>query len=383
MAPGWRRGLAKAARLTKKGRAVGETKDTAVADDAARGQHAPAPLLFCFFYLNPSESFMHSRRLLTALACVLALSSGSAAMAQADNYPNHPIRMVVGFPPGGISDVIARTVAAKTASILKQSIVVENRPGAGTTIAADLVARSAPDGYTLLLQDTTTHAINASLYPKLPFDTIKSFTPVALVSSSPLMLVVNADSPAHTVKELIAMLAAKPGGYSYGSSGNGTIIHLASEMMDRAANVQAVHIPYKGSAPIIQALLSGDVAFAFSSMPPALTQVAAGKLRALAVSTPARIAAAPDVPTIAQAGVPAAEVILYNGVLGPAGMPADITAKLNKAFNEAVASDDVKKVYATLGVDPVSATTDQFLAQLKSDIVKYGTVVKEVGAHVD
>jgi tripartite-type tricarboxylate transporter receptor subunit TctC len=326
---------------------------------------------------------MLSRRLLTALACLFALSSGSAAMAQADNYPNHPIRLVVGFPPGGISDVIARTVAAKAAAILKQSIVVENRPGAGTTIAADLVARSAPDGYTLLLQDTTTHAINASLYPKLPFDTIKSFTPIALVSSSPLMLVVNANSPAHNVKELIAMLAAKPDAYSYGSSGNGTIIHLASEMMDRAANVKAAHVPYKGSAPIIQALLSGDVAFAFSSMPPALSQVLAGKLRALAVSTPKRIAAAPDVPTIAEAGVPAAEVILYNGVLGPAGIPADITAKLNKAFNEAVASQDVKSVYATLGVEPVTATPEQFLEQLKSDMVKYGAVVKEVGARVD
>lgn len=325
---------------------------------------------------------MFTRRLLVAFSCLLALCSGATALAQ-DNYPSHPIRLIVGFPPGGISDVIARSVAAKASGILGQSIVVENRPGAGTTIAADLVARSAPDGYTLLLQDTTTHAINASLYPKLPFDTVKSFTPIALVSSTPLLLVVNVNSPVKTVKELISMLAAKPGTYSYGSSGNGTIIHLASEMMDRAEHVDAVHIPYKGSAPIIQALLSGEIAYAFSSMPPAMSQVQAGKLRALAVTTPKRIAIAANVPTIAEAGVPAAEVVLYNGVMGPAGMPADIVTRLNKAFNEAVESADIKAVYATLGADPVAKTPEQFLAQLNSDIPKYGTVVKEIGAKVD
>jgi tripartite-type tricarboxylate transporter receptor subunit TctC len=326
---------------------------------------------------------MNSRRLPALLACIFALSASTCALAQEADYPSRPIRMVVGFPPGGISDVIARTVAAKAGGILKQNIVVENRPGAGTTIAADLVARSAPDGYTLLLQDMTTQAINASLYPKLPFDSVKSFTPIALVSSSPLMLVVNADSPAKSVKELIDMLAAKPGAYAYGSSGNGTIIHLASEMMDRSAKVQAVHVPYKGSAPIIQALLSGDVAYAFSSMPPAISQVKAGKLRALAVSTPKRIAAAPDVPTIAEAGVPAAEVVLYNGVLAPAGLPGAILTKLNKAFNEAANSDEVKTVYATLGAEPVAMSPEQVLAQLNADIPKYGVVVKEVGARID
>ncbi|ARP80474.1 hypothetical protein CAL12_06250 [Bordetella genomosp. 8] len=326
---------------------------------------------------------MRTRSLLGAFACLFALSASTGAMAQADDYPNRPIRLLVGFPPGGISDVIARTVASKASSILKQNIVVENRPGAGTTIAADTVARSAPDGYTLLLQDTTTHAINASLYPKLPFDTVKSFTPISLVSSSPLMLVVKEDSPAKTVKELVALLASKPGSYAYGSSGNGTIIHLASEMMDRAANVQAVHIPYKGSAPIIQALLSGDVAYAWSSMPPAISQVKAGKLRALAVSTPKRIAAAPDVPTIAEAGVPAAEVVLYNGVLGPANLPPAIVKKLNAAFNEAANSDEVKTVYATLGAEPVAVTPEQMQAQINADIPKYGKVVKEVGAKVD
>jgi tripartite-type tricarboxylate transporter receptor subunit TctC len=181
----------------------------------------------------------------------------------------------------------------------------------------------------------------------------------------------------------MALLGSKPGGYSYGSSGNGTIIHLASEMMNRAENVQAVHIPYKGSAPIIQALLSGDVTYAWSSMPPAISQMKAGKLRALAVSTPKRIAAAPDVPTIAEAGVPAAEVVLYNGVLGPAGLPPAVVKRLNQAFNEAANSDEVKQVYATLGAEPVSVTPEQMQAQINADIPKYGKVVKEVGAKVD
>ncbi|OZI30657.1 hypothetical protein CAL29_21930 [Bordetella genomosp. 10] len=317
------------------------------------------------------------------LSCLLAASAAvPAAHAQSD-YPARPIRMVVGFPPGGISDVLARTVAAEASGILGQNIVVENRPGAGTTIAADLVARSAPDGYTLLFQDTTTHAINASLYKKLPFDSVRDFTPISLVSSSPLMLVVSASSPAHSVSELIARLKAAPGKYSYGSSGNGTIIHLASEMMDRAANVNVIHVPYKGSAPLVQATLTGEIEFAFSSMPPAIAQVQAGKLRALAVSTPKRIAVAPDVPTIAEAGVPAAEVTLYNGILGPKGLPPAIQQKLNNAFSKAMQSEKLKATYQSLGAIPMAVTPEQVAAQIKDDMVRYAQVVKEIGAQVD
>jgi len=197
------------------------------------------------------------------------------------------------------------------------------------------------------------------------------------------MLVVNANSPAHTLGELIARLKASPGKYSYGSSGNGTIIHLASEMMDRAAGVNAIHVPYKGSAPLVQATLSGEIEFAFSSMPPAITQVQAGKLRALAVSTPKRIAVAADVPTIAEAGVPAAEVTLYNGVLGPKGMPPAVVQKLNDAFSKAVQGDKIKAIYQSLGAVPMAVTPEQVAAQINEDLVRYAKVVKEVGAQVD
>ena len=235
----------------------------------------------------------------------------------------------------------------------------------------------------MLFQDTTTHAINASLYKKLPYDSVRDFTPISLVSYSPLMLVVNANSPAHTLSELIARLKASPSKYSYGSSGNGTIIHLASEMMDRAAGGNVIHVPYKGSAPLVQATLSGEIEFAFSSMPPAISQVQAGKLRTLAVSTPKRIAVAPDVPTIAEAGVPAADVTLYNGVLGPKGMPPAVVQKLNDAFSKAVQGDKIKAVYQSLGAVPMAVTPEQVAAQINEDLARYAKVVKEVGAQVD
>ncbi|MEI2415849.1 tripartite tricarboxylate transporter substrate binding protein [Orrella sp. JC864] len=322
------------------------------------------------------------RRRFLLFSCALAVSGASAVQAQSD-FPNRSIRMVVGFPPGGISDVLARAIASEAGAVLGQSIVVENRPGAGTTIASDNVARAAPDGYTLLFQDVTTHAINASLYKKLPYDTEKDFTPVALVSSSPLMLVVNADSPVRTLAELIERAKAKPDLYSYGSSGNGTIIHLASEMMNRAAGVKAVHIPYKGSAALVQAVMSGEIEYAFSSMPPAVSQVSSGRLRALAVSTPERVPVLPEVPTIAQAGVPAAEVVLYNGVMGPAGMPEDVVQKLNQAFAKAVNSDKLKQTYQSLGASTLAVTPQAFGEQLRQDIGRYAKVVGEVGAQVD
>src|SRR6185369_4482669 len=206
---------------------------------------------------------MRVRHLLVAL-CFAAC--GGAAFAQSD-YPSKPIRLVVGFAAGGISDVLARALAAKFSQLVGQQMIVDNKPGAGTTIAGDLIAKSAPDGYTLWLDDITTHAINASLYAKLPYDSLKDFTPIALVASTPLMLVVHPTTPAANVQELIALLKAAPGKYSYGSSGNGTIVHLASEMLKSSAGgLNVVHVPYKGSAPATVAILSGEVSFVFSTM---------------------------------------------------------------------------------------------------------------------
>jgi tripartite-type tricarboxylate transporter receptor subunit TctC len=311
-----------------------------------------------------------------------ALCAFGPAQAQAD-YPNKPIRMLVGFAPGGISDVLARAIAARMSTQLGQQVLVENRPGAGTTLAGDATAKAAPDGYTIWLQDITTHAINASLYPKLPYDTQRDFTPIAMLASTPLMLVVHPSSPAKTVRELATTLKAEPGKFSYGSSGNGTIIHLASEMLKTSQGLDVVHVPYKGSGPATQAILGNEVAFVFSTLPPAIANVKAGKLRALAVTTPKRVASAPDVPTMGEAGIPNFEVVLFTGILGPKGMDPAVVRKLNTEFARALASDDIKKVYETLGADAISTTPEAFAQLLAAEVVKYGPIVKASGAKVD
>jgi tripartite-type tricarboxylate transporter receptor subunit TctC len=291
--------------------------------------------------------------------------------------------MVVGFAPGGISDVLARSLAAKLSTQMGQAVIVENKPGAGTTIAGESVAKAAPDGYTIWLQDVTTHAINATLYPKLPYDSLRDFSPIALVASTPLMLVVHPSSPAKSVRELAALAKAEPGKMSYGSSGNGTIIHLASEMLKTSQGMEAVHIPYKGSGPATQAILANEVSFVFSTMPPAVSNVNAGKLRALAVTTPRRVAAAPDVPTMGEAGVPNFDVVLYSGILGPKGMDPAIVRKLNGEFARALQSEDMKKVYENLGADPISVTPEAFGEMMSRDVARYAPVVKASGAKVD
>jgi tripartite-type tricarboxylate transporter receptor subunit TctC len=325
------------------------------------------------------------RTFLTLVArCAAAglVLAATGVQAQAD-YPRQPIRMVVGFAPGGISDVLARALATKVSTQIGQSIIVDNKAGAGTTIAGDLVAKAAPDGYTIWLQDITTHAINASLYPKLPYDTLKDFSPIALVASTPLMLVVHPSSPAKTVKELAADIRSQPGKMSYGSSGNGTIIHLASEMLKTREGLDAVHVPYKGSGPATQAILANEVNFVFSTMPPAVSNAKAGKLRALAVTTPRRVPAAPDVPTMGEAGIPNFDVVLYTGVLGPKGMDPAVVRKLNAEFAKALQSDDIKKVYENLGADPLTSTPEAFNDMMVREIAKYAPVVKASGAKVD
>jgi len=319
--------------------------------------------------------------MLVLCAAAAAVSTGSA-YAQSD-YPGKPIRMVLGFPPGGISDVLARAIGAKMYSAMGQQVLVDNRAGAGTTIASDIVAKAPPDGYTLFMQDITTHAINASLYRKLPYDSIRDFTPVALVATTPLMLLVHPSLPARSLKELIALAKSKPGQIVYASSGNGTILHLSMERLKSMAGIDMVHVPYKGSAPAVQALLGGEVAVSFSTMPPALPNVKAGKLRALGVTTARRVAAAPAVPTLNEAGLKDYEMVLYSGVIGPAGLPRDIVGKLNAELAKIVNSADFRQTLSTIGADPVTATPEQFAAHLRSDIDKLGAIVRAVGAHVD
>jgi tripartite-type tricarboxylate transporter receptor subunit TctC len=315
---------------------------------------------------------------------VFVAASGFIGHAQAQSdYPSRPIKMVVGFAAGGISDVLGRAIAAKMTTTIGQPVVVENKPGAGTTIAGDAVAKAAPDGYTIWLQDITSHAINASLYTKLPYDSIRDFTTVTLVASTPLMLVVHPSTPARSVRELAALLKANPGKYSYGSSGTGTILHLASELFNSREGLQVLHVPYKGSGPATQAILAGEVTYVFSTMPPAVSNAKAGKLRALAVTTPKRVSTAPEVPTMIEAGVPNFEIILYNGVLGPRGMDAAVVRKLNAEFAKVVATDEIRTVFEKLGADAISSTPESFHAMLEKEIAKLAPVVKASGAKAD
>jgi tripartite-type tricarboxylate transporter receptor subunit TctC len=319
------------------------------------------------------------KRIVAVLFC--ALYAG-VVPAQSD-YPNKPVRLVISFPAGGISDVLARALAIPLSKQLGQQVVVENKPGAGTTIAADYITKQAPDGYTLWLQDITTHAINVALYSRLPYDSMKDFTHIAMVASTPLMLVVHPSTPANSVGDLIALLKANPGKYTYGSSGNGTIVHLSAEMLKSAAGVDALHVPYKGSNPATQAILAGEVSFVFSTMPPAVASVRGGRLRALAVTTPKRVGAVPDVPTMIEAGLPNFEIVLYSGILGPKGMDRALVRRLNQEFAKVVQAPEIRNVYEKIGADPMAMSPEESEALTAREIAKLGPVVKASGAKVD
>ena len=318
------------------------------------------------------------RRALIAL--ILSIFS-SGAFAQ--GYPNKTIRLVVGFPPGGVSDVLSRAMSAKLSQNLGQQVVVDNRPGAGTTIASEFVAKSAPDGHTLYFCDATSHAINATLYGKLPYDSVRDFTYISLVASTPLLLVVNPALPAKSVPELIALAKARAGQLNYASSGNGTIVHLAGESFKTMAGVDLLHVPYKGSAPAAVAVLAGDVAFTFSTMPAALPHVKSGRLRALAVTTPARVAAVQDIPTVAESGLPAFDLTLYSGVIGPAGLPREIVERVNGELARVVNLPDIKEFFASQGATPMTSTPEEFARHMRADIVKLGKAVRDSGAKAD
>ncbi len=303
--------------------------------------------------------------------------------AQDIDYPKKPITLVVGFPPGGISDVLARAFAAKLTAQLGQPVLVENKAGAGTIIAGEYIAKAAPDGYTLWLQDMSTHALNVGLYKKLPYDSLKDFTPITLVASTPLMLVVHPSLQVKTLAEFVKVAKAKKGTLAYASSGLGTIPHLTTEAMNGLLGIEAIHVPYKGSAPAIQAVLAGDVAYNFSTMPPALSQVRGGKLVALGVSTSKRVGAAPDVPTMAEGGLPGFEYVLYSGILGPKGMAPALVNRINAEFVKAVASPEMRQVYATIGAEPLTNTPAEFAAHMSAETTKLVKAVKTVGVQLE
>ncbi len=304
------------------------------------------------------------------------------AVAQTD-FPAKSVRLVHGFTAGGISDVLARSIGARLTANLGQQVVVDPRPGAGTTIASEQIAKAPADGYTLFLQDITTHAINASLYRRLPYDAVRDFTPVTLIAATPLMLVVHPSLPVTSVQALTALARKRPNDIAFGSSGNGTIVHLAGEMLKTMADIRMVHVPYKGSPQAISGLLGGEIGLLFSTMPPAMPMVAAGKLRALGVTTPQRTAAAPEVPTMKESGLKDFELVLYSGILAPRGVPRAVVDKLNAEFGKAVRLPEVQTIYSKVGALPVTNTPEEFAAHIQSEMVKLGKLVQLSGARID
>lgn len=305
------------------------------------------------------------------------------SFAYAQSYPNKPVRMVVPFPPGGTTDILARAVGQKLSESWGQQVLIDNRPGAGGNIGTDIVAKSAPDGYTLLMGTVGTHSINASLYGKLPFDPIKDFAPVTLVASVPNVLVVNSTVDAKSVKELIALAKSKPGQLTFASSGNGTSIHLAGELFKTMTGTAMLHIPYKGSAPAITDLLGGQTNMMFDNLPSAMPHIKSGKLRALAVTSVSRSPASPDTPTIAESGIPGYEASSWFGVLAPAGTPKDVIARIHADIVKALNTPEIKERLSGQGAEPVGNTPEQFAQHIKSETIKWAKVVKDSGAKVD
>ena len=313
-------------------------------------------------------------------AVALALAS-TVVTAQA--WPSKPIKYIVPFAPGGTTDILARTVGEKLSVALGQPVIIENKPGAGGGVGAEFVAKAAPDGYTIMGGTISTHAINASLYKSLPYDPIKDFVPIVLLARVPNMLVVNVDIPAKSVPELIALLKANPGKYSFASSGNGTSQHLSGELFKSMSGTEMQHIPYKGSPPALQDVVGGQVTMTFDNITTAWTLAKAGKLRALAVTTASRSAVAPDVPTLAESGLAGFEVSSWQGVFAPAGTPPDIVRRLNAEIVKILNTPDVKEKLVSLGLDVGGNTPEEFLVMVKAEVVKWADVVKKSGAKVD
>jgi tripartite-type tricarboxylate transporter receptor subunit TctC len=319
---------------------------------------------------------------IAALSFGLALAA-AAALAHAQAWPSKPIKWVVPFAPGGTTDILARTVGEKLAIALGQPVIIENKPGAGGGVGAEFTAKAAPDGYTIMGGTISTHAINASLYTKLPYDPVKDFVAITLLARVPNMLVINPSIAANSVKELIVLLKANPGKYSFASSGNGTSQHLSGELFKTMAGVDMQHIPYKGSPPALQDVMGGQVAMTFDNITTAWPLAKAGKLRALAVTTATRSAVAPDVPTLAESGLPGFEVGSWQGVFAPAGTPPDIVRRLNAEIVKILKLPDVAEKLVGLGAEPVGNTTEEFTVMVKAEVVKWADVVKKSGARVD
>ena len=323
-----------------------------------------------------------SRALRVCAAAVLAVSAslaGAAAPAAGDgSFPTKPLRLIVPYAPGGGGDAVARSIGAKLTEAWGQPVIIDNRGGGGTVIGTDLAAKSPPDGHTILLQ-TNTHAINATLHPKLPYDTIRDFAPVTLLATSPNILLINPSLAARSVKDFIAFAKANPGKLNYGSSGNGGTGHLAMEMLKSMTGINVVHVPYGGGGPAMKSLLSGEVSVMFNNILAAIPLVKAGRIVALGVTSRQRSPAVPDVPTISEAGVPGFEAIAWFCILAPARTPPAVVKKLNEEIVRVLNMPDIRDRLTGQGLDPVGTGSEEFSRFIRSEIVKWEKVIKGAG----
>ncbi|MEO8005643.1 MAG: tripartite tricarboxylate transporter substrate binding protein [Betaproteobacteria bacterium] len=321
---------------------------------------------------------MHIARHFLCALLFLALPALHAA-----DYPEKPIRLIIPYTPGGTADMLARTLGQKLTESLGQQIIVDNRPGAGGNIGADIAAKAAPDGYTLVMGTVATHAINGFLYPNMPFNPEKDFAPIVLLGTLPNVLVVNPSVPARNVKELIALARSRPGELAFGSAGNGTSQHLSGELFKKMTGVDMIHVPYKGSAPAVLDLIGGQVQLMFDNLPSSLPQVKAGKLRALAVTSPRRSPALPDLPTLAESGLTGFSITSWFALYAPAGTPTKILARLNKEAAKAIASQDLRQQWIAQGIEPAGGTAEQLAEFRRIEAPKWEKIIRESGARVD
>jgi tripartite-type tricarboxylate transporter receptor subunit TctC len=313
----------------------------------------------------------------------IALISLTSAAASAQSYPTKPVRMIVGFPPGGGTDVVARVISQKLSEWYGQSVVVENRPGATGTIGADLIAKSPPDGYNLIMGHVNSHGIAPNLFAKLPYDPIKDFAAVAYVGYVPNVLAVHPSVPARSVKELVELAKSQPGVMNYASSGNGSTQHLAGEMFKQLTGTSIVHVPYKGSGDAIKDLLGGTVNMNFDTMPPVMAHIQAGKLRGLAISTPRRLSQLPDVPTFEEAGIKGFDVTNWYGVMAPGGTPRELVSKLNADINKAMQVPEVRARLEAVGTQLREQSAAEFESFMKAEVSKYEKLIKSANIKIE
>jgi tripartite-type tricarboxylate transporter receptor subunit TctC len=319
-----------------------------------------------------------SRRLLLAIAGV-TLCTGAYAQA----WPSKPIRLVVPFPAGGGTDIIARETSQRVAAATGWTFVVDNRPGAGGNLGVDAVAKAPADGYTIVIGQTSNLAVNPTLYAKMPYDPQKDLAPIVLLANAPLVMVTGAGTPLKTLADAVATAKAKPGAINFASPGNGTVAHLTSELFQKAAGIKTQHIPYKGAAQALTDVIGGNVELYMSSVPTLIGQIRNGKLRPLAVTSAKRVDDLPDVPTINESGYKGFDAVTWFGLLAPAGTPKDVVTRLNAEFNKALANPELRKKLGDEGADTAGGTPEQFAALIKDEIPRWGKVVAESGAKVD